>query len=56
MVNLSSKVTQGQCVFLRGERTGREILCKVLEWRQVAESGYVDLEFTTRDPNFWDAR
>jgi hypothetical protein len=26
-----------------------------LEWRQVAESGYVDLEFTTRDPNFWDA-
>jgi Gram-negative bacterial TonB protein C-terminal len=55
VVNLSSKVAQGQCVFLRNERTGREILCKVLEWRQVAESGYVDLEFTTRDPNFWDA-
>src|SRR5271170_6029884 len=55
VVNLSSKVTQGQCVFLRNERTGREILCKVLEWRQVAESGYVDLEFTTRDPKFWDA-
>jgi periplasmic protein TonB len=54
-VNLSSKVVQGQCVFLRNERTGREILCKVLEWRQVAESGYADLEFTTRDPNFWDA-
>src|SRR5271170_2113828 len=55
VVNLSSKVTQGQCVFLRNERTGREILCKVLEWRQVAESGYADLESTTRDPNFWDA-
>src|SRR5271163_1407046 len=55
VVNLSSKVTQGQCVFLRNDRTGREILCKVLEWRQVAESGYVALEFTTRDPNFWDA-
>src|SRR5271169_5437213 len=55
VVNLSSKVTQGQCVFLRNERTGREILCKVLEWRQVAESGYADLEFTTRDPKFWDA-
>jgi hypothetical protein len=55
VVNLSSKVTQGQCVFLRNEQTGREILCKVLEWRQVAESGYVDLEFTTRDPHFWDA-
>jgi hypothetical protein len=55
VVNLSSKVAQGQCVFLRNEQTGREILCKVLEWRQVADSGYVDLEFTTRDPNFWDA-
>jgi outer membrane biosynthesis protein TonB len=55
VVNLSSKVAQGQCVFLRNDRTGREILCKVLEWRQVAESGYADLEFTTRDPNFWDA-
>src|SRR5271168_5114177 len=55
VVNLSSKVAQGQCVFLRNERTGREILCKVLEWREVAESGYVDLEFTTRDPKFWDA-
>lgn len=55
VVNLSAKVAQGQCVFLRNELTGREILCKVLEWRQVAESGYADLEFTTRDPNFWDA-
>ena len=55
VVNLSSKVVQGQCVFLRNERTGREILCKVLEWRQVAESGYADLEFTTREPKFWDA-
>ena len=27
----------------------------MLKWRQVAESGYADLEFTTRDPNFWDA-
>jgi hypothetical protein len=54
VVNLNSKVVQGQCVFLRNEHSGREILCKVLEWRQVAESGYVDLEFTTRDPKFWD--
>src|SRR5271170_4431572 len=55
VVNLSSKVAQGQCVFLRNEKTGREILCKVLEWRQVADAGYADLEFTTRDPKFWDA-
>jgi outer membrane biosynthesis protein TonB len=54
VVNLSAKVAQGQCVFLRNEQTGREILCKVLEWRQVAESGYADLEFTTREPKFWD--
>ena len=55
VVNLSSKVAQGQCVFLRNEQTGREILCKVLEWRQVADAGYADLEFTTRDPKFWEA-
>src|SRR5271170_7967957 len=55
VVTLTSKVAQGQCVFLRNEQTGREILCKVLEWRQVAEAGYADLEFTTRDPHFWDA-
>src|SRR5271156_6754008 len=55
VVNLNSKVAQGQCVFLRNDKSGREILCKVLEWRQVAQSGYVDLEFTTRDPHFWDA-
>ena len=54
VVNLSAKLAQGQCVFLRNELSGREILCKVLEWRQVAESGYADLEFTTRDPKFWD--
>src|SRR5277367_4414671 len=55
VVSVSSKVTQRQSAFLRNEQTGPEILCKVLEWRQVAESGYVDLEFTTRDPHFWDA-
>ena len=55
VVNLSAKLARGQCVFLRNELSGREILCKVLEWRQVAESGYADLEFTTRDPKFWDS-
>src|SRR5580658_7759061 len=55
VVNLSPKVTQGPCVFLRNQRTGREILCEVREGRQVAESGYADLALTTRDPNFWDA-
>src|ERR1700733_2851183 len=53
VVNLSSKVTQGQCVFLRNERTGREILCKGLEGRQVAGWGWGALDIPTGDPNFW---
>src|SRR6204780_5701847 len=56
VVNLSSKVSQGQCVFLRNEQTGREILCKVLEGREGGGPGPVDLEFKTRDADFWDAR
>jgi len=54
VVNLKAKVVQGQCVFLRNERSGREILCKVLEWRKGGVGGYVDLEFTSRDPVFWE--
>jgi Gram-negative bacterial TonB protein C-terminal len=53
VVNLTSRVSLGQCVFLRNDQSGREILCKVLEWRQVGQSGYTDLEFTTRDSGFW---
>jgi hypothetical protein len=53
VVNLTSRVSLGQCVFLRNDQSGREILCKVLEWRQVGQSGYTDLEFTARDSEFW---
>jgi hypothetical protein len=53
VVNLNSRVSLGQCVFLRNDQSGREILCKVLEWRQVGQSGYTDLEFTARDSDFW---
>jgi outer membrane biosynthesis protein TonB len=55
VVNLASRVSLGQCVFLRNDRSGREILCKVLDWRQVGQSGYTDLEFTARDSGFWEA-
>src|SRR5271163_4001475 len=53
VVNLNSRVSLGQCVFLRNDESGREILCKVLKWRQVGQSGYTDLEFTADDSAFW---
>ncbi|MFY9801962.1 MAG: energy transducer TonB [Candidatus Acidiferrales bacterium] len=55
VVNLKAKVALGQCVFLRNEKSGREILCKVIEWRPGGLGGYTDLEFTSRDPKFWEA-
>ena len=53
VLNLKSRVSLGQSVFLRNDQSGKEILCKVLEWRQGGETGYADLEFTARDPKFW---
>src|SRR5271163_501600 len=53
VVSLNSRVSLGQCVFLRNDQSGREILCKVLKWRQVGQSGYTDLEFTADDSAFW---
>ncbi len=55
VVNLESRVSLGQCVFLRNDQSGKEILCKVLEWRPVGQSGYTDLEFTAQDSGFWGA-
>jgi hypothetical protein len=51
VLKLDAKVQPGQCVFLRNEKSGREILCKVLGSRQ---AGYTDLEFTVYDPKFWE--
>jgi Gram-negative bacterial TonB protein C-terminal len=56
VVNLASRLLAGQCVFLRNENSGREILCKVLESRPAGPTNYTDLEFTAHDPNFWDAQ
>jgi len=55
VVNLASRLLAGQCVFVRNENSGREILCKVLESRPAGPTNYTDLEFTAHDPNFWDA-
>jgi hypothetical protein len=51
---LKSSVLPGQCVFLRNEHSGKEILCKVLESRQEGLAHYTNLEFVDRDPKFWD--
>ena len=51
---LKSSVLPGQCVFLRNEHSGKEILCKVLESRQGGLAHYTNLEFVDRDPKFWD--
>jgi hypothetical protein len=51
VLKLEAKVSPGQCVFLRNDKSGREILCKVLGSRQ---AGYTDLEFTISDPKFWE--
>src|SRR5580704_1937197 len=56
VVNLKSRLLAGQCVFLRNEISGREILCKVLESRQAGQTNYTDLEFTAHDPNFWEVK
>jgi hypothetical protein len=56
VLNLKSKVLPGQCVFLRNVESGKEVLCKVLEWRQQGDSGYADLEFTAYEPEFWSGQ
>jgi hypothetical protein len=51
---LKSSVLPGQCVSLRNQHSGKEILCKVLESRQGGLAHYTNLEFVDRDPKFWD--
>jgi Gram-negative bacterial TonB protein C-terminal len=53
VLNLKSRVLEGQSLFLRNDQSGREILCKVLETPPEGETGCTDLEFTVIDPEFW---
>ena len=55
VLNLKSRVQAGQSLFLRNEKTGREILVRVTEAPAEGESGPTDLEFTSHDPEFWGA-
>jgi TonB family protein len=54
VLNLRSKLSVGQTVFIHNEQNGREILCKVVEAPPESEAGYTDLDFTTADPEFWN--
>jgi Gram-negative bacterial TonB protein C-terminal len=53
VLHLKSRVSPGDSVFLRNEKTGREMLCKVLEAPAEGQPGYTDLEFNNPDPEFW---
>ena len=55
VLNLHCKLVVGQAVFVHNEQNGREILSKVVEAPPENEPGFTELEFTTADPEFWNA-
>jgi Gram-negative bacterial TonB protein C-terminal len=55
VLNLRTKLTVGQAVFIHNEQNGREILCKVVEAPAEGEAGHTEIEFSTADPDFWNA-
>ncbi len=54
VLNLRTRVTPGQSLFVRNDQSGQEILCRVLEAPAEGESGYTDLEFMETAPDFWE--
>jgi hypothetical protein len=55
VLNIHSRLTVGQTVFIHNTQNGREVLCKVLEAPPDSEPGFTDLEFTTVQQDFWGA-
>jgi TonB family protein len=54
VVRLSAAVAVGQLLFVRNERTQREIVTRVLKQRRISpSSAYVEVEFTDAAPDFW---
>ncbi|HTV59725.1 MAG TPA: energy transducer TonB [Verrucomicrobiae bacterium] len=53
VLNMKSKVLPGQCVFVRNELSGKEVLCKVVESAEREQSGFTELEFNVYEPEFW---
>lgn len=54
-VLLKARVLAGQSVFLRNELSGKEVLCRVIEVPSPGQLGPTELEFTIREPGFWEA-
>lgn len=53
VLNLRTKLTVGQVVFLHNEQNGREVLCNVIETPAEAEPGHTDLKFADVASDFW---
>lgn len=57
VVRLSANIAVGEMVVLTNQRTGADVLCRVVAVKaQPGIQNYVDLEFTQRAPGFWEGR
>jgi protein TonB len=54
VVRLTAPMTAGELVVLNNQRSGADVLCRVVSVKaQPGIQNYVDLEFTQRAPGFW---
>jgi TonB family protein len=57
VIRLSSSVVPGQLLFLKNEKTKKEVVCQVVKSKNYRSvSGYVELEFTEPVLGFWGMR
>src|SRR5260370_37224599 len=57
VIRLSSPVASGQLLFLKNEKTKKEVVCQVVKSKNYSSAnGYVELEFTEAAPGFWGMR
>src|SRR5258706_1618561 len=57
VIRLSSSVAPGQLLFLKNEKTKKEVICQVVKSKNYRNvSGYVELEFTEPVLGFWRMR
>jgi protein TonB len=54
VIRLTAAVTSGELVVLSNQKSGADVLCRVVSVKaQPGIQNYVDLEFTQRAPGFW---